>query len=42
MKKRMGDILLEMGFIGQDQLEMALAESRETGKMMGDVLLRLD
>jgi len=42
MKKRLGDILLEMGFIGQDQLEMALAESRETGKMMGDVLLRLD
>jgi len=42
MKKRLGDILLEMGFIGQDQLEMALAESRETGNMMGDVLLRLD
>jgi len=42
MKKRLGDILLEMGFIGQDQLEMALAESRETGTMMGDVLLRLD
>ena len=42
MKKRLGDILLEMGFIGQDQLEMALAESRETGKMVGDVLLRLD
>ena len=42
MKKRLGDILLEMGFIGQDQLEMALAESRETGKMIGDVLLRLD
>jgi len=42
MKKRLGDILLEMGFIGQDQLEMALAESKETGKMLGDVLLRLD
>ncbi len=42
MKKRLGDILLEMSFIGQDQLEMALAESKETGKMIGDVLLRLD
>ena len=42
MKKRLGDILLEMGFIGQDQLEMALAESKETGHMLGDVLLRLD
>ncbi len=42
MKKRLGDILLEMGFIGQDQLEMALAESKETSKMLGDVLLRLD
>jgi len=42
MKKRLGDILLEMGFIGMDQLEMALAESKETGKMLGDVLLRLD
>lgn len=42
MKKRLGDILLEMGFIGKDQLDMALAESRETGNMLGDVLIRLD
>jgi len=42
MKKRLGDILLDMGFIGQDQLEMALAESKKTGAMIGDVLLRLD
>jgi type IV pilus assembly protein PilB len=42
MKKRLGDILLDMGFIGQDQLKMALAESKKTGSMIGDVLLRLD
>jgi len=42
MKKRIGDILTEMGFIGNDQLRMALAESKETGRMLGDVLLRLD
>jgi type IV pilus assembly protein PilB len=42
MKKRLGDILLEMGFIGQDQLDMALAEAKETGKMIGVVLMRLD
>ncbi len=42
MKKRLGDILLDMGFIGQDQLEMALSESKKTNSMIGDVLLRLD
>jgi len=42
MKKRIGDILTEMGFIGADQLEMALMETRKTGLMLGDVLLRLD
>jgi type IV pilus assembly protein PilB len=42
MKKRIGDILTEMGFIGADQLEMALMETRKTGAMLGDVLLRLD
>jgi len=42
MKKRIGDILTEMGFIGADQLEMALMETRKTGVMLGDVLLRLD
>jgi len=42
MKKRIGDILIEMGFIGRDQLQMALAEARESGGMLGDVLRRLD
>ena len=42
MKKRIGDILIQMGFIDQGQLEMALVESKKTGAMLGDVLLRLD
>jgi type IV pilus assembly protein PilB len=42
MKKRIGDILVEMGFIDGVQLEMALAETKKTGAMLGDVLLRLD
>lgn len=41
-KKRLGDILLEMGFIGNDQLEMALMETKRTGTMLGSVLVRLD
>jgi len=42
MKRRIGDILLEMGFIDPDQLEMAVMENKKTGSMIGDVLLRLD
>jgi type IV pilus assembly protein PilB len=42
MKKRIGDILIEMGFIDNDQLRMALAETKKTGAMLGDSLLRLD
>jgi type IV pilus assembly protein PilB len=41
MKKRIGDILMEMGFIDGDQLQMALLETKKTGVMLGDVLLRL-
>lgn len=41
MKKRIGDILIEMGFIDNDQLTMALMETRKTGNMLGDVLQRL-
>jgi type IV pilus assembly protein PilB len=41
VKKRIGDILLEMGFIDGDQLQMALLETKKTGLMLGDVLLRL-
>ncbi len=42
MKQRIGDILIDMGFIGADQLKMALMESKKTGAMLGDVLRRLD
>ncbi|MDP3285403.1 MAG: hypothetical protein Q8M56_13315, partial [Desulfobacterales bacterium] len=42
MKKRLGEIIMDMGIIGNDQLEMALSESKKTGAMLGDVLLRLD
>ncbi len=42
MAKRIGDILIEMGFIDRDQLEMAASESQKTGVMLGDVLVRLD
>jgi type IV pilus assembly protein PilB len=42
MKKRIGDILIEMGFIDRDELEKAAIESKKTGVMLGDVLLRLD
>ena len=42
MKKRIGDILTEMGFIDKVQLEMALSETKKTGAMLGDILLRLD
>lgn len=41
MKKRIGDILIEMGFIDADQLQMALLETKKTGVMLGDVLLRM-
>jgi len=42
MKKRLGDILVEMGFIDQDQLNMAIMETKKTGILLGEGLLRLD
>ncbi len=41
-KGRIGDILVEMGFIERDQLETAAMEAKKTGALLGDVLLRLD
>ena len=41
-KKRIGDILIQLGFVDQGQIKMALAESQKTNAMLGDVLLRLD
>ena len=40
--KRIGDILIDLGYIDRDQLEMAATESKKTGTMLGDVLIRLD
>jgi type IV pilus assembly protein PilB len=42
MKGRIGDLLVEMGFIGRDQLETAVVEAKKTRALLGDVLLRLD
>jgi type IV pilus assembly protein PilB len=42
MKKRIGEILLELGFIDESQLKMALDEKNKTGLLLGHVLLRLD
>jgi type IV pilus assembly protein PilB len=42
MKKRIGEILVELGFVDESQLKMALDEKKKTGLLLGDVLLRLD
>jgi type IV pilus assembly protein PilB len=41
-RRRLGDILVEMGFISRDQLEMAAQEAKKTGALLGEVLQRLD
>lgn len=41
MKKRIGDILIEMGFIDGDQLQLALMETKKTNSLLGDILQRL-
>ncbi len=40
-KSRIGDILVELGYLSQDQLQKALQESKRTGVMLGEVLTRL-
>ncbi len=42
MINNLGDILVQMEFIGRDQLEMAEEEAKKTDILIGDVLLRLD
>jgi len=42
MKKHLGDILVKMGFVNEEQIQLALSESKRTGLMLGEVLLRLD
>lgn len=40
-KNRMGERLIEMGIITQDQLNVALQEKKVTGKMLGEILVIL-
>ncbi|MBN1907161.1 MAG: type II/IV secretion system protein [Deltaproteobacteria bacterium] len=42
MNKFLGEILIELGFVDESQLKMALDEKNKTGSLLGDVLLRLD
>ena len=39
-RPRLGDLLLKRGLITQEQLERALAESRESGVLLGRVMIR--
>jgi hypothetical protein len=39
-RPRLGDLLLKKGLITQEQLDAALAESRETGDLLGRVMIR--
>lgn len=39
-RPRLGDLLLKKGLISKEQLEAALKESRETGDLLGRVMIR--
>ena len=39
-RPRLGDLLLKKGLITQEQLEAALSESRESGDLLGRVMIR--
>ena len=41
-KIRLGDILMKKGCINQNQLNQALAEQKEKGKMLGEMLVELN
>lgn len=38
--KRLGDLLLDANLINLDQLQKALAESKQTGEPLGKILLK--
>lgn len=38
---RLGDLLIQKGIITQQQLELALKESKETGELIGKMLVRM-
>jgi type IV pilus assembly protein PilB len=40
-RKRIGDILMEGGFITEDQLQIALTEQKKTGELLGSILFGL-
>jgi type IV pilus assembly protein PilB len=40
-RKRIGDILMDGGFITEDQLQIALAEQKKTGELLGSILFGL-
>jgi type II secretory ATPase GspE/PulE/Tfp pilus assembly ATPase PilB-like protein len=40
-KTRVGEILMEYGLVTSEQLDVALTESKETGKRLGEVLIDL-
>jgi len=40
-KRRLGDLLVEMGFLTPSKLEVALKEQRRTGELLGQTLERL-
>ncbi len=40
-RKRIGEILMDNGFITEDQLEIALKEQKKTGELLGSVLFGL-
>lgn len=41
VKKLLGDILVEKGYVNKENLEIALSEQKKTGQRLGQVLLKL-
>ncbi|MBN1808044.1 MAG: hypothetical protein JW909_03185 [Planctomycetes bacterium] len=41
-KKRLGELLIEAGYITEEQLQEVLAEQRKTGELLGEVLVRMN
>ena len=40
-KKRLGELLIEAGYISDQQLQEVLAEQRKTGELLGEALVRM-
>ena len=38
-RKRLGDILVEAGFLSQDQIQEALEDQKRSGEKLGDILM---